>query len=205
MSPMLTGPPGKPGSSSGLRLLHWLAFAVVAAWLVGAVMFIKADGSVSWTAPVMQPPPAGEHNLAHYSFGSTIRASSYYKDVDAQHHPAFLVDGHPAPTLREKWTSAPSDRHPWIEVRWRQPRTLSYVVIKHAGWREDNQLTLRRYVLTCLHQGSQTPLRVEVRNNDRAIAQHTFFCRQARGIHVDWTPNAPDDLARVFEVEAWGE
>src|SRR5689334_18544062 len=98
------------------------AFAV--AWSIGATRFLAADASIRLTLPRLAPPPAGEHNLALYRWGPTIRASSYRRDPESYAPPGFLVDGQQSPSRNEKWTSAANDRQPWVEITWREPREV---------------------------------------------------------------------------------
>lgn len=187
-----------------VRALRWLGGAFLLAWLVGAVLFVQADGSVTWRMPRARAPRAGPHNLALYELGPTIRASSYHRDVYSHHHPAFLVDGRAEPTVVEKWASAPQDAAPWIEIWWREPRTLERVRITHAGSVEGDELTVRRYRLICLSRHRDAPART-IRDNERAVAVHALACREARGVRIEWQPNQADDAVRVYEVQAWGE
>lgn len=177
--------------------------ALAIAWSIGAALFVAADGSFSWTLPRRAEPPPGEHNLAFYRWGPTLRASSYFRDPLSYHHPAFLVDGRHLPHMIEKWASGFHDPQPWIEIHWREPRGLARVVIRHAGWRENPAWTIRRYRLACLTGRGSAPT-LSVNDNDKAVAMHRLPCSQARGLRVDWTLNQPGDPARVYEIEAWG-
>jgi hypothetical protein len=185
------------------RILRWLVLSIVAAWLVGAILFVSADGSLECTLPRLAAPPDDEHDLALYRWGPTLRVSSYHRDVDAHHHPAFLVDGHDRPELLEKWASAKGDRKPWVEILWREPRTLSRVVIRHAGWQEDEELTAQRYRISCLGPDKPPPP-IAVQGNEQPVRTHPLTCAGARGIRIDWKLNPDGELVRVFEIEAWG-
>lgn len=189
---------------SWIRALRWLAIICLFAWFVGAVLFVRADGQVTWHMPRAREPRAGEHNLALYELGPTIRASSYHRDVDSHHHPAFLVDGRDKPSPIEKWASALHDAAPWIEIRWREPRTLARVSVRHAGSVEDAELTVRRYRLICLSERPDAPA-LSVMDNEQPVAVHALACAEARGIRIEWVPNQPNDAVRVYEVQAWGE
>lgn len=171
-------------------------------WLFGAVRFLRADGVLSMTLPRREQPPRVEHNVASYRFGPTLRASSYYRDPVAQHHPMFLVDEHDG-SATEKWASAPRDRKPWVEISWREPRSISRVVVHHAGVLEQAGWTLRDYRLRCLFDGRVGPA-LEVRGNQSPVTEHAFRCEGARGLRSEWTPNAEGDVVRVFEVQVWG-
>lgn len=186
-----------------MRSLAALLVALAAAfWSLGLVRFLRAEGVVEYRRRADGPAAAGVHNLAALSRGPTVRASSVFRSPGAQHHPAFLVDGVASPALIEKWTSLPGDRQPWVEVRWRQPRRLHRVVLHHAGLREDAALTVKRYRLTCL--GGAGNARA-VTDNVEAIAAHALPCLGAHGVRLDFAPNGPDQLVRLYEIEAWGE
>lgn len=181
-----------------------LAVALLA-WSIGAVLFLRADGSVRLPMARAATPPAGEHNLALHRWGPTLHTSSYHREPYSHHHPIFLVDGRSVPDAVEKWTSAARDRAPWIEITWREPRKLSRVVIYHAGWRENPRWTAHRYRLSCLSAQGAPGAVLEVTDNQEAVASHALACAGAHGLRIDWTPNAPDDQVRVYEIEAWGE
>ena len=194
-----------------LRDFCWLALALPAGcWLLGALSFLRADGSMSWRLPraagaseQSAQDTTAEQNLASFRLGPTVRVSSYYRDVYSQHHPAFALDGRAQPSLLEKWSSGVRDPRPWFEVHWQRPHTLRRIVIRHAGSVEAPALTIRRYRLRCI---SQSAGRVEltVRDNRAAVAEHALPCAQATGIRIDWQPNPGDGLVRVYEIEAWG-
>ncbi len=175
----------------------------MALWLAGLVSFVGRNGTIEVVMPRSRMPPSVEHNLAAWDLGPTIRASSYFNEAYTQHHPLFLIDGRASPSHHEKWASAPEDRHPWVEIRWREPRTLSKVVIDHAGIVEDASYTASHYRIVCLQANGTGPSVVE--NGNRASrAVHALACAGARGIRLEIEPNAPDAIVRVYEVEAWG-
>jgi hypothetical protein len=187
-------------------VLRWLALGLLAAWFVGAVLFVRSDGSITLQLPRREQPPAHEHNVALYSFGPTLRASSYYREPSSHHHPAFLVDGRTQPSDVEKWASHWSDKRPWTELRWREPRTLSRVVIAHAGTVEIADYTAKKYRISCLTDGDgPRPEPVMVAGNEQPIATHPLACKDARGIRIDWTrARKKHAIVRVYEIEVWG-
>lgn len=179
-----------------------LCGSLLLAWLVGASLFLQADGSLTWTMPRTREPPLGEHNLAHYAFGPTLRASSFVRDAMRHYHPAFLVDGRRGPSVVEKWASLPSDLSPWLELRWREPRSLARVVITHGA--SHGGARKKRYRLRCLRDEQPAPS-LEAREFPSQVASHTLSCERARGLRIDWLREPDDDdLVRVYEVEAWG-
>lgn len=177
---------------------------LAAAWLVGAVLFLRADGSVSSSLVRKREPPRAEHNLALHTWGPTLRASSYYREAFSHHHPFFLVDARTQPHEVEKWTSGYHDSKPWTEILWREPRQLERVVVYHAGWRENAKWTVRQYRLVCLLDGGERGESVSVTDNSDAVATHRLACSGARGLRIEWTLNEQGDQVRVYEVEAWG-
>jgi hypothetical protein len=176
---------------------------VAGLFLLGLARFVAADGVVEYRHPVVGEAPAGVHNLASFRRGSSVRASSVFRAPENLHHPAFLIDEVAAPSLIEKWTTLASDRAPWVEIRWPEPRQLVRVVLRHAGWREGAQDTAHRYRLSCLTDGA--PVEVVVKDNDEAVATHALPCAAARGVRLDIEPNGPGQLVRLYEIEAWGE
>jgi hypothetical protein len=192
------------------RIVTAVIIALAAAWLFGLTRFLQAAGRISITLPRQAPSPAEEHNLASWRWGPTVQVSSYHQDPFAHHHPAFLVDERIGPSLLEKWGSDPRDPHPWAEITWRQPRTLSRIVLRHAGEYEADSETLTHYTLTCLRDsGAAGPLardtEVRVSDNKSRIAIHPLPCKDARGVRIDVNLNAPNTMARLYEIEAWGQ
>jgi hypothetical protein len=175
---------------------------VLLLWLFGMVSFLRADGSMQQSLPRREPPPVGEHNVASFRYGPTLRASSYFRQLRAHHHPMFLVDEQSSPSGIEKWASAPYDQAPWLEIEWREPRKLQRVVVSHAGLREDPRLNARSYRLRCLRDAPAPVL--EVRDNTDSIATHAFACEGARGVRLEW-PLKAGEQARAYEIEAWGQ
>jgi len=180
----------------GLALLGGL-------WLWGLVSFVRADGHFEVTLPRLRNPPASLHNMSLWDLGPTIRASSFYGDWGSHHHPAFLVDGKATPDRVEKWASAEHDRHPWIEITWRENHDLERVVIRHAGSVESDDMTAQHYTLRCLTSSGQGPS-LEVQSNQAAMAYHDLVCAQARGVRIEFVPKDSKDIIRVYEVETWG-
>lgn len=173
------------------------------AWAFGLICFVRADGHFEATLPRQREPPAQSHNLSLFEYGPTVRASSYYADWGGHHHPLFLVDGKAQPDLVEKWASGSDDRHPWVEVLWREPHDVERVVLHHAGVVESSGLTIRRYTVACLTAHARGPT-IEVENNQDSVASHALGCTQVRGVRVTFTPNDQNDIVRVYELETWG-
>src|SRR6187401_1372287 len=96
--------PDRAGLSLRTRLLLCLS-PLLLLWLFGMVSFLRADGSMRQSLPRREQPPAGEHNLASYRYGPSLRASSYFRQLAAHHHPMFVVDEQRSPTPTEKWAS----------------------------------------------------------------------------------------------------
>ena len=187
------------------RIKPWvLGLAVVCGlWLWGLLSFVSASGAFEVTLPRRRAPPKQRHDVSLWEFGPTLRASSYYGDYGSLHHPAFLVDGRVKPDRVEKWASAERDRHPWVELLWREKHHLEQVVIHHAGSVEDRGMTADHYILRCLTDDGQGPS-LEVRSNEQAVASHNLDCKRARGLHIDFVPKNSHDIIRIFEVETWG-
>ena len=189
---------------SQLRRLKLLTLGLLgAAWLFGLVTFVAAHGHFEATLPRRRSPPAEIHNLSLWDLGPTVRTSSFYGDWLGHHHPLFLVDGRGQPELVEKWASAERDRHPWLEITWREPHDLERVVLRHAGSVEAAAFTARHYTIRCLTKSGAAPS-LEVRSNEAAVASHDLICRHARGVRIEFLRGAGEDIVRLFEVETWG-
>jgi hypothetical protein len=194
------GPPLRIWAARGGRAV---LLAALAFWLFGAVLFLRADGTVDYTLPRRELPPVGQQNLASYRYGPRLRASSYFRDAQSHHHPMFLVDERGTPSLIEKWASAQRDRKPWLSISWREARTLERVRIQHAGLFESADLSARRYRLRCLSkEGVSGELLVE--HNRANVAEHRLACSQVFGLRIDFLQKRAEEIVRVFEVEAWG-
>ncbi|MFM2418935.1 MAG: hypothetical protein RL385_3658 [Pseudomonadota bacterium] len=169
----------------------------------GAVQFLRAESVLTFPLPRTVAPPRRRHNLALHSYGPTVVASSYDRHMSGGHHPGFVVDGQNAPRPIEKWASGFFDRKPWLEVRWREARTLEHVVLFHAGSRSSKEPTSRNYTLQCLTEsGPRGILRIE--GNIFDIASHTLHCPNARGLRIAWERPEWEGPIRLYEVEAWG-
>jgi hypothetical protein len=186
------------------RLRPWLlaALALVGLWLFGLGLFVARRAPFEAELPRRQKPSGELCNLSRWDFGPTVRASSFYADWVNHHHPLFVVDAKASPDMVEKWASAERDPHPWIEILWREEHSLERVVLRHAGSVEGNNLTARRYRITCLQTGGRGPS-VDVDSNTQAVATHDLPCEHARGIHIDFERN-DKEIVRVYEVETWG-
>jgi hypothetical protein len=196
------------------RIKFWMLGLAIAGglWLFGLVSFVAADGHFEMVLPRQRTPPAGVHNFSLWDLGPTVRASTFYGDWGSTHHPAFLVDGRTSPDSIEKWASAERDRHPWIEILWRENHDLERVVIRHAGSVESEGMTANHYTLRCLMASGQGPS-LEIPANKDSIASHDLACVQARGLRIEFVPKGGQDnkdskdskdIIRIFEVETWG-
>lgn len=187
---------------SPTRPLRIVAACIFVLWLAGLVWFVQPPREFFCVFPERVAHPAVMHNLAAFQLGPTLRASSFLSDKDAHHHPAFLIDGRAQPSKLEKWASAPKDKRPWVEIRWRGAKVLGSVVITHAGEFELPELTARSYTVTCL-RGDGTSQRWDIAQNSAHIAEHATACRDAVGIRIDF--HQYGDMVRVYEIEAWGQ
>jgi hypothetical protein len=171
-------------------------------WLFGLGRFLLADGATVITLPRRQVPPPGEHDVAAWRFGPTVRVSSYDGYALEPHHPTFLVDECRDPAVLEKWVSAPGDRQPWAEVTWREPRHVTRIVLHHAGTKEAASFTLDDYTLTCLGSGAPP---VVIADNHDAIAVHAVNCPNTYGVRLQTRPKRSPLPVRLFELEVFGQ
>src|SRR5262245_10353827 len=131
-------------SARGLALCAGPALLI---WGAALLTFVRAPAHVVVTLPTLARHPAGRHDLALFTYGPTVSASSYDHWLDHQHHPAFAVDGFERPSLNEKWASSPTDSAPWLEIAWGQPARVDTIVLRHAGWKEEARQSAERYSL----------------------------------------------------------
>ncbi len=185
------------------RFRLFVLIGLAGAWLCGFVLFAFADGHIEVSLPRKRTPTGQVENLAAWDLGPTVRASSYFADWSGHHHPVFLLDGRAHPGVLEKWASSVHDRHPWVELLWREPHDLERVVLRHAGSVESQALTVHRFMAFCLTQTGLGPS-VQVEDNQDAVATHALVCAQARGVRVEFEPNDANDIVRVYELETWG-
>ncbi len=187
-----------------MRPLTLVAYGAGALWCVGLALFLRPRRPFAVELPARLPHPSAPHDVAALEYGPTIRASSYFADVFSQHHPAFVVDRRPYPTLEEKWASARGDGSPWIEIRWRGEHAIDEVRIQHAGVLEPADLSARAYRIRCLAASGSTEV-AAIAGNTEPRAVHRVDCPRATGVRIDFTPNSAGELTRVFEIEAWGQ
>jgi len=191
------------------RPLVCAALAVGALWTAGLASFVGASGVFRVKMPRVQAPPLGDHDLAAAVYGPTVRASSFLADWPTHHHPLYMFDERATPSPLEKWVSDPRDHAPWVEVGWREERTLERVVLRHGGSAEGPDTTCRRYRLICLRAApGARPIdpaapAVDVADNTSDVAIHPLHCEHARGLRVELAP-PPGDVSRLYELEAWG-
>ncbi len=164
--------------------------------------FALARPSVEVTFPRLELPSPERRNLAFFRLGPTVRVSS--ADYRRRHHPGYLVDGAPAPSLAEKWASAPGDPAPWAEVALREPHQVEEVAVHLAGAREAPGLSPRRFRLACF-RGERT-LREEEVAAAGAVIRHPFACPGADRVRLSFGARGalPDGIARVYELEVLG-
>lgn len=179
-------------------------FLLLIVWLAGLAKFILSGKAIAFVMPFQSEHPLGIHNLGLYRYGPEIRASSYYADIDNQHHPAFLVDGLSQPSVLEKWSSSPQDAHPWVEIRWNKPALLKHVKIHHPGATENLRFTSRLHSLSCIFTGETMETRA-IKNQQLSVAEHQIGCDHAIGVKLLIDPPPNEKIVRVYELEAWGE
>ncbi len=170
------------------------------AFAAALVSFLAARPTVEARFPARRAHPRELHDLAAAEYGPRVVASSY--EAAAQHHPAFLVDRRPRPTLLEKWASAPADRRPWIEIRWGEPRELEELVIVQGAAYESARYLARRILLRCL--GDDGALAAQQIDDAAPITRAALPCQGATGVRLEFPLDPGLDLLRIYEIEAWG-
>jgi hypothetical protein len=69
-------------------------------------------------------------NLSHLSEGTRITASSF-DAAETNSHPLYAIDGDPESKFW--WSSAPTDRKPWVSLRFRERVSIDSVSLTFAG------------------------------------------------------------------------
>lgn len=182
-----------------LRTVATFAFGL---WLFGLWLFVRSPREFHCVFPTRAVRPTELHNLVAFQYGPTLWASSFLSDKDSHHHPAFLIDGRARPSKVEKWVSRPDDERPWLQIQWQGKKQVRSVVITHAGEFERPELSARSYTLTCLRDGG-TRQHWDIAQNRAHIAEHAVPCDGAVAIRIDFHDYG--DMARVYEVEVWGQ
>jgi hypothetical protein len=173
--------------------------AVGVVFLAALVRFALARPAVEVQFPRLAQGQ-GRRDLAHFREGVTVRVSS--ADAVRRHHPGYLVDGAPAPSLLEKWVSAPGDRAPWAEVQLRETHEVEEVALQLAA-REHPAFTMRRYRIECW-AGARPIAALAVERNADGNPRHPLRCPGADRVRVSFDLSGID-VARVYELEVWGQ
>jgi len=176
-------------------------------FLAGLARFAAARPALEVRFPRTAAPGAGRVNLAHFTRGPIVRASS--SDSNRRHHPGYLVDGHAGAHETEKWASTYGDAEPWLEVELDGPHDVDEVALElPSAHREPPSLDLRRYRIDCFRGpgASSNVGSLEVQANIDARPRHPMVCPRTSRVRVSFVlePNTPLDVARVYEVEVWG-
>lgn len=194
----------------------WLGVVTVAA----VVVLARRSHPVTpaFAAPV--PDVATAIDLARYALGARLEVSSYHGP--ANHHPIFAIDGlggggsggdggARGVDALMKWVSAPSDRAPWLIVRWPWPVDLDEVRLVHAGRFEDGAYTIRDYTVSCLGPDDAPlapPASVVVRDNRAPTSSHALTCSAVSALRIDFVvddaKDSPRAVVRLYEIEALG-
>jgi hypothetical protein len=132
----------------------------------------------------------------------TVRASSV--NWSLRLHPAYVVSGRLG-TAIEKWSSAATDRAPWIEVEFDRPRRVERVDLMLAGMVEKQELTMREFSFDCF-AGARVVASLVVRNNENANPHFALACDAATRVRVTFVaePTEPRDVARLYGLQIWG-
>lgn len=186
-----------------LRRAAGIYLLVIAAGIVAFSLSSRSLPVTDTSWPASEPPRDAEERLNWASLyaGARVRASSW--DNFHSHHPLFLIDGEASPTELEKWASLPATPFPWLEILFSGRHEISELVIRHAGWRETTAYTNDRYTLRC-YSGKVLLAEFEVKNNTAPVARHTIACSGADRLRVTFDCTGPVNVARIYEVEAWG-
>ena len=175
-----------------------LLLALAAVLTAGLVKFALAKPPIEVRFPRAARESAARRNLAHFTEGPTVRASSVL--WAARHHPGYLVDGWQHPVLLAKWVSAPGDAAPWAEVQFDRAREVDEVALELASAHE-RLPPEPRYRIECF-AGATLVASLPVEANSAARPRHALRCPATDRVRVTF---APADMVRLYELEAWGK
>jgi hypothetical protein len=118
------------------------------------------------------------------------------------HHPIYAIDGRDSGELLEKWTSAPEDPAPWIELSFQAPSSFSTVALTLAGTVEAPDYTMRSYRLSC-SAGTEVQTTLAVLDNAAPKPSHPLRCRNVDRLRIDFDiePGTARALTRLYEIE----
>lgn len=143
-------------------------------------------------------------HLARCDRGTWVRTSS--TDAEYHYHPLFLIDGSIGGGTFEKWASYRTDKRPWVEVRWEEPRPVRRIVLHHAGVRESPRLNTVDFDLKVLADDGWRSV-AAVRGNRQSVTVHEIPTTFARAVRVEVLRGSEtqDRHARLYELEVRGE
>ncbi len=187
--------------------------ALACAALYGAVLMVGmlavALGDPNPSSPALaaaQAPTTGR-DLATVRHGARVQVSSYHPR--GQHHAIFAIDGLSKPSDRlEKWTSAPDDPNPWIEVQLAGTADVERIELALAGVKEHVRYTMDRYSVVCFSEAGDEVHRAQFKDNTAAVAKHALPCPGTQRVRVTFgtTPKGtPKAVARLYEVVLIGK
>jgi len=186
------------------RLLCIGSAIVGLVFCIAWVAFALSTPSFETVLPQRSEPRTGLRNLALFDEGLVVRVSS--NERFGRHHPAYALDGHPAAMSNQKWLSALGDKAPWLEVRFRAPRSIEHVGLRFTSPHEPHARVPQVYTFTCLKKHGRHKA-VTIRNNTEASPTHALPCTQANGVRIDFPPHGrpASDQVRVVEFQVWGQ
>jgi hypothetical protein len=171
---------------------------------IGIAAFLSTDTVTPFTPAVAANSELlGDRvNWASLQSGARVRASGW--EHFRSHHPLYLIDEEPDPSHEEKWASPTEQRFPWFEVVLDGERDIDVVTLRHGGWREGAEYTNDRYIIRC-YRGDTLVSEVGILDNTAPVAEHDLACPAVDRIHVSFDCSGRVDVARIYEIEAWGD
>lgn len=180
---------------------------------VCAVVISALGGIGAWRLSQPKPPPVVElprkeapphgqrFNAASFRYGPTLRASSMHHA--GGHYLPFAVDEASSPPLQAKWASDANDRSPYFEVQFREPVRIESVVVALSGSHPSDNASNKRLEVQCLV--AKKVVKTVPFTNNREPKVTATIDETCEAIHIPFRlDSSDDDIARVFEVEAWG-
>jgi hypothetical protein len=191
-------------TSNGVALLKSLGVFYLFLSALGVYFYLHSPTpSRPWTpatpARKTNPAPLLFKNHASVYNGAIVRAGAW--DVEAIHHPMYLIDEEAKPSEQEMWSTNEA-RNAWVEIRWRERKHIHETVIDYASIPAFSGVP-QRYLIECI-DGSRSTFQLHVTQNNDAQATHPLDC-DATGIRLRFAMDNPLHRIAIYEIQAWGE
>jgi len=176
------------------RRMRWRALWVMWALyggvvVIGIVTWMGREPEILTPAFAEHTPDPGDSRLSLWRYGGRVRASSYLWFHG--HHPLFAIDGVKNPEGMERWSSAPRDREPWLEVLLPARADVAKVFLALGGlYPQHGGEPARHFVVSC-HREQEEVFRAEYEDNIRTSRVMRVACPDVDRVRVTFYPDPP--------------